>query len=155
MAEPYDSRPETLAHIARVRHLLAEVGLDLMGRAERHDASKLEDPEKSMFDEYTPALRELEYGSLEYKRALKAMGPALQHHYEHNDHHPEHHGSPGVYSMNLIQLIEMLADWKAAGERHADGGDLRRSIIQNAERFKYDDWMTNLLLRTAAYLGWI
>jgi hypothetical protein len=40
--------------------------------------------------------------------------------------------------MDLVQVIEMLADWKAATLRHADG-DLARSIEQNAERFGYGD----------------
>jgi hypothetical protein len=39
--------------------------------------------------------------------------------------------------MDLVQVIEMLADWKAATLRHADGS-LTRSIIQNADRFGYD-----------------
>lgn len=59
----------------------------------------------------------------------------------------------GFDEMCLLDLIEMLADWKAATERHADG-DLRRSIDQNAKRFGYDALMTKRLNLTAKRLGW-
>ena len=78
---------------------------------------------------------------------------ALEHHYTVNDHHPEHFHN-GIHDMDLVQLMEMLADWKAATLRHADGS-LRKSIFENATRFGYDDQMTNLLLRTADNMGWL
>lgn len=56
--------------------------------------------------------------------------------------------------MNLLQLLEMLADWKAATER-MENGDLEASINKNAERFGYDLRFKLMLLRTAAELGWI
>lgn len=33
----------------------------------------------------------------------------LDHHYQNNDHHPEHF-ELGINGMNLLQLLEMLAD---------------------------------------------
>ena len=66
------------------------------------------------FDEYTPKLKHSTYGTDEYKGFLAGMGAGLEHHYAHNRHHPEHHAG-GVHGMNLVDLIEMLADWKAAG----------------------------------------
>jgi hypothetical protein len=149
----YDSRPDTLAHIAQVRDLLDEIVGELQYRAAVHDRSKLEEPEKSMFDEFTPKLRDSTYGSDEYKGYLSAMGEALAHHYEVNRHHPEHFPS-GIDDMNLLDVIEMLCDWKAATLRHADG-DLDRSISQNAERFGYGEQYERLLRNTARDLGWI
>lgn len=128
----YDSRPDTLAHIGEVQRALDEVIRDLQGRAYNHDRSKLEEPERSVFDEFTPKLRHSTYGSDEYKRFLEGMGEGLQHHYRVNDHHPEHFEG-GIGDMSLMQLTEMLCDWLAATKRHADG-DIRRSIDQNAER---------------------
>lgn len=92
----YDSRPETYEHIRHVQRGLNQVINELLQRSEAHDASKLEDPEKATFDRVTPLLKELEYGSDEYKRCLESMGPALAHHYENNRHHPEHF--PGARS---------------------------------------------------------
>lgn len=149
----YDSRPDTHEHIGEVRARLLNVAVMLIRRAHDHDRSKLTEPELSVFNEFTPKLRDSTYGSEEYQRFLAGMGAGLQHHYAHNDHHPEHFDN-GIHDMNLIQLVEMLADWKAATLRHADG-DLGRSIRQNAERFGYGEEVEGLLYRTADYLGWL
>ncbi len=52
-----------------------------------------------------------------------------------------------IRSMNLLQVLEMLCDWKAATLRHADG-DLRRSVEINQKRFGYSDELKALLLNT-------
>jgi hypothetical protein len=149
----YDSRDDTLKHIGQVRSNLLEVTQELTRRAIEHDRSKLEEPEKSVFDEYTPKLKESTYGSDEYKSFLDEMKVALDHHYAVNDHHPEHFDG-GIGDMDLVQIIEMLADWKAATMRHADG-DLGKSIYMNSDRFGYGDEMIKLLLNTAARFGWL
>lgn len=149
----YDSRPDTWAHIHTVQGHLGTIIDRLRGRAHVHDQSKLVEPEVSVFDEYTPKLKDSKYGSPEYKAFLVGMSAGLRHHYAANSHHPEHHVE-GVHGMDLLDLIEMLADWKAATERHADG-DLAQSIALNRERFGYGDEIEGLLTRTAAALGWI
>lgn len=81
---------ETRKHQMGVSRLLMAFAQRLLVRASEHDASKLEDPERETFVEVTPKLRDLSYGSDEYKEQLKRMGPALEHHYQNNSHHPEH-----------------------------------------------------------------
>lgn len=149
----YDSRPDTWEHIHQVQTCLGRVIKHLMRRSRDHDQSKLAEPELSTFNEYTPKLRDSTYGSAEYKAFLEGMGEGLRHHYEHNSHHPEHHPS-GINGMSLLDIVEMLADWKAATLRHADG-DLRRSIEQNKERFGYGDQLEHILLNTAEEMGWL
>lgn len=151
--DAYDSRPATWTHIHTVQGFMAQVVTDLQGRAHEHDQSKLVQPELSVFDEYTPKLKDSTYGSDEYKQFLVGMGEGLRHHYEANDHHPEHFEG-GIHEMSLVQMLEMLCDWKAATTRHADG-DLERSIKQNAERFGYGDEIRDLLLNTARAFGWL
>lgn len=149
----YDSTADTEDHINTVQKYISEIVKDLLERARTHDQSKLSKPEKSVFDEFTPKLRYMTYGSIQYNQALKEMGKGLKHHYDVNDHHPEYiDGTIGW--MAIPQMLEMLADWKAATERHHDG-DLRSSIMQNAERFGYGIEMRELLIRTAAYYGWL
>lgn len=148
-----DSRPETHEHIRLVQGMLLDVAVDLLHRARDHDASKLMAPELEVFDRVSGQLRDLTYGSAEYRAALEEMGPALEHHYAANDHHPEHF-EHGIAEMNLLQVIEMLADWKAASWRHADG-DLLRSIKVNSERFLYGPELRQLLLNTARDMGWL
>lgn len=149
----YDSAPDTLAHIERVQFLLEEVGHLLRRRGEVHNASKLVDPEKAAFDEMTPRLKGSTYGSDEYKGFLTAMKPALDHHYAHNRHHPEHHAS-GIKDMTLLDVLEMLADWKAASERYVNG-DLTTSLHIYKVRFNISDEMMGFLERTAQELGFL
>lgn len=148
-----DAITETLKHIRRVQQLLGAFASDLIARAADHDASKLDSPEAEVFEEYTAKLRGTTYGSDEYKGFLAAMKPALDHHYAHNSHHPEHFPD-GILGMTLLDLVEMLADWKAATERHADG-DLAKSIELNQKRFGYSDELKRVLRNTAVATGWL
>jgi hypothetical protein len=153
MTAPYDSIPDTLAHIRRVQELLGEAILNLHARSADHDVTKLIEPEKSMFDRFTPLLRDIEYGSEDYKRVLAEMRQtALKHHYEHNSHHPEHY-EDGMRGMSLFDVLEMLVDWKAAGERHATG-DIRRSLELNQERWGLSDDLVRVLANTIDEFGW-
>ena len=53
--------------------------------------------------------------------------------------------------MTLIDIVEMLADWKAASERQLDG-NLLTSIEYNAKRFNISDQLKQILLNTADIL---
>lgn len=148
----YDSTPDTEKHIITVQDFLGVVIGLLVERSLAHDKSKLEDPEKSMYDEFTPKLKESTYGSDEYKGFLKDMGTALQHHYENNTHHPEHYPN-GINGMSLLDVIEMLADWKAAGMRHANG-NIQQSLEINRTRFGISDQLFEILQNTVKELEW-
>jgi hypothetical protein len=148
----YDSRNDTEEHIKNVRGFLSDVVGDLSARSLIHDGSKLEEPEKSMYDEFTPKLRGSTYGSDEYKGFLKDMGAALQHHYAVNSHHPEHYPN-GINGMSLLDLIEMLADWKAAGMRHSNGS-IAQSMEINRKRFGMSDQLYEIFMNTITELGW-
>jgi rubrerythrin len=194
----YDSTKDTKEHIENVKNLLQLVVGEIVARALRHDASKLLTPEKEIFDEFTPKLKDSTYGSDEYKSYLKDMGVALQHHYEHNSHHPEYYklwkcpvcntvftedDAPisavlegdkrlcprccaggtimecmlepviSINGMSLLDVIEMLADWKAAGMRHADG-DIQKSLEINKKRFDISDQMAAILENTVKEFDW-
>lgn len=142
----HESRRATRNHINDVRLFLLMVVSDLERRMNEHDQSKLNSPEVELFDEYTPKLKGCTFGSAEYHSYLKAMKPALDHHYAANSHHPEHYPA-GIRGMSLIDMIEMLCDWLAATRRHADG-DIRRSIDINQKRFGYSDELRAILLNT-------
>ncbi|WP_157253149.1 DUF5662 family protein [Nonomuraea typhae] len=150
----YDSTADTLKHSLRVGALMGEAIKELVDRSVRHDLSKTEPPELEIFNEFTPRLKSSTYGSDEYKGFLEAMGPALQHHYQANRHHPERFGERGINGMTLVDLIEMLADWKAATERH-DDGDLAKSLQLQKERFGISDQLAEILRNTAEHFGWV
>lgn len=146
----YDSAKDTQAHIERVRLYLWEFTHALEQRGRDHDLSKLESPEKEAFDEVTPKLRGLTYGSEEYKANIAKLGEALKHHYAVNSHHPEHYAN-GIGGMTLLDLVEMFCDWEAATERHADG-NLERSIEINRERFKMSDQLAAIFQNTRVWI---
>ncbi len=148
----YDSTQDTTDHIKQVRSFLNEIMANLEARKQLHDYSKLEEPEKSMYDEFTPKLRAMTYGSDEYKQSLKEMGKGLEHHYILNSHHPEHYTN-GINGMSLLDVLEMLADWKAAGMRHADG-DIQASLETNKKRFGISDQLAQILQNTVRELEW-
>lgn len=148
----YDSKTDTLLHIKRVAQLLTEASAELIRRANVHDNSKLNSPEKEFFDEYTPKLAGSTYGSDEYKEFLKQLKVGLDHHYANNSHHPEHYEN-GVNGFDLFDLIEMFFDWKAATERHNDG-NIYKSIGINKDRFKINEQICDIFTNTAERLGY-
>jgi hypothetical protein len=143
---------ETMEHIHKVMSLLTQIIVQLLRRANDHDRSKLISPEAEIFLKYTEKLATSTYGSPEYKQFLEEMKPALDHHYANNRHHPEHY-QDGVDDMTLIDLVEMLSDWKAATMRHNDGNILK-SIDINSKRFNIDAQLAKILNNTVSYLGW-
>lgn len=137
---------QTRKHIQRVGQLLHNVIKMLLDRIERHDQSKLESPEVELFAEYTEKLEACTYDSPEYKQFLTEMKPALAHHYAHNRHHPEYFAG-GLCDMTLLDLVEMICDWKAATERHADG-NIAWSLSRNRTRFEIGPQLQRILENT-------
>ena len=148
----YDSTVDTKEHQHNVAGFLYEIMGALGSRASGHDKSKLSSPEKDCFDEVTPKLKGLTYGSEEYRSTLREMDEALKHHYSVNRHHPEHFAE-GINGMNLIDLIEMFCDWKAATLRHEDG-DMQRSIDINSDRFHLPEKLVSMFKNTVNDFGW-
>ena len=150
----YDSTKDTLKHIKRVGFYIKNCIKELSRRIKCHDQDKIHNCiEKALFDEFTPKLKDSTYASDEYKSFLAGLKPALDAHYANNRHHPEHFTN-GINGMNLIDVLEMICDWKAASERHADG-DILKSIEINQKRFGYSDDLKNILINTAIFLKWI
>jgi len=147
-----DSTEATLKHKKRVEELLTIASEELITRGKNHDNSKLQSPEKELFDEYTPKLGGVIYGSDQYNEFLTSLKPALDHHYENNNHHPEHYKN-GINDMDLFDLMELFFDWKASGERHREG-NIYKSIDLCKNRFGISDQLENILKNTARNKGW-
>ncbi len=146
MEKRLTAKEQTKQHIIEVHNILEIFITELKVRQVMHDASKLKSPEVEVFDIYTEKLKGTTYGSEEYKKYLKEMKPALDHHYANNRHHPEHF-IEGVNGMDLFDLCEMISDWSAATKRHADG-DLYKSLEINKERFLLSNQLYSILYNT-------
>lgn len=145
------SKKDTKEHIAQVGVLLEKMRDELSQRQVDHDVSKLEEPELSAYATYVPQLKGLEYGSPEYKAVLAKMKPAVQHHYAANRHHPEFFKN-GIDGMNLIDVLEMMADWKAAAIRSGAPEKFNENFEKNIERFKISPQLAHVLRNTLEVL---
>jgi len=143
----------TATHIRRVGELVTDCTANLNKRAVVHDASKWSEEEWPAFEKATPKLADLEYGSEEYKQSLQDIRPAIDHRQQNNTHHPEFYPN-GIEGMTLLDLVEMICDWKAAGERHTTGS-IVKSLEHNRDRFGISDQLYAILMNTAKELGWV
>lgn len=50
--------------------------------------------------------------------------------------------------MNLVDIVEMICDWKASSMRQHDG-NLLKSIEANAKRFGYSGQLKQIFINTA------
>lgn len=140
------SNLETLKHVHKVREYLYKLILQLDKRAQEHDKSKFESPEQEIFGANYRDLAKTEYGTPEYVALLERVKPAITHHYAKNRHHPEHFSS-GINEMDLIDVLEMLADWGAATERNKNG-NIHKSIESNTKRFDISPQLSQILTNT-------
>jgi hypothetical protein len=142
----YDSRADTLAHIHRVRDYIDVFVAELLTRGRVHDASRLDEPEKSTYDQINPLLTGVAYGSPEYEAIVEQASPALEHHYRRNSHHPEHYPA-GVAGMDLFDLVEMVCDWIASAEREPDDGV---KLAYNVRLFAIEPQLASVIANTLA-----
>lgn len=153
----YDSTADTLDHIEKVRARLDVMISELQARAAVHDASKLHSPEKEAYDGLTQDMKAstAPSGSEDYRAIIRTSQPAVDHHVTTNRHHPEFFGDEGITGMTLIDLVEMLSDWKAASLR-GDGtdADLAKYLPRNVERSKIGEQLAAILENTRKELGW-
>ena len=147
------SEQDTREHIEKVRDNINDALHNLTQRAVVHDATKLVEPELSGYQGLSEALQGLTYGTPEHRAAFALFKEIVKHHYAHNSHHPEYWPN-GVADMSLLDIIEMLCDWKAANDRSK--GDFKHSLEVSIARFHFDDdRIGGILTNTAKELGWL
>lgn len=139
----YDCTKDVMTHIGRVQKFMRDFSTQIIDRSKWHDMSKLGEPEKTVFDIWTPRLKELEFGSAEYNAAIAIMGAGLKHHYQNNRHHPEHYEN-GVNGMTLVDIIEMVSDWMAA----AQAKNTHIDLAYLAKRFNLSDQLVEIIANT-------
>jgi hypothetical protein len=143
----YDSTKDALLHIKKIQHIFANVVIpELSKRAETHDKSKLESPEKETYDKYIPMLQKVKYGTPEYNSIKDEMAEGgVGHHYSVNRHHPEHFEN-GIKDMTLFDIMEMFFDWYAASLR--SDSDFEKGIDMNRNRYGISDDLYQVFINT-------
>lgn len=146
-APPVQTTPnDMLEHAKEVLNRITIIAGELAVRGVNHDRSKFDPEEYSSFVGQTVKLKDFVYGSDEYRAELEKIRPAINHHYQHNRHHPKHFVN-GIRGMNLVDIIEMFCDWHASILRQKDG-DIRKSIEIGQKRFKFSDDLKQIFLNT-------
>ena len=138
----------TEAHIDKIKSFLTDFIQRLTYRADVHDASKFSEEEMvplQKMQELTDREGQVPYDSAKYKERLKILKPMLDHHYANNSHHPEHYEN-GVDGMDLLDVVEMFMDWKAASER---GEESAMNITAATKRYKVSPQLESIFRNTA------
>ena len=150
---------DTRKHQQAVAELLISFAKKLLDRATKHDASKLEEPERSHYigPVYDLNTEEAPFGSERYKELCKQMGVGWDHHKFANDHHIEFFIPYSVQTLNdpfqaldLFALIEMLADWIAASKRRNNNPWDALKYMQ--EKHPVDDQLAAIIRNTLAMM---
>jgi hypothetical protein len=137
---------ETLKHVNEVRQNIWKLITELDRRSQVHDASKFEEPERSILAANQHLLAVTPYNTPEYDEMRLKVQHALDHHYSKNTHHPEHWPA-GIEDMDLLDLVEMLADW-AASTRRNKNGNIHKSIDANQTRFNISPQLSKIFTNT-------
>ena len=137
---------DTLNHIRDVKKVLSDFSRELDRRGKWHDYSKFSDEEQKVFSNVLDGKKTAKYGTPEYEEIKRKLAPALEHHYKENRHHPEHFAN-GISGRTVIDLMERLADWKAATKRHEDD-KIENSIEINSKKYNIDNQLKQVLVNT-------
>lgn len=114
-------------------------------RAREHDRSKLQFEEFEGFAQINKVARNHAYGTPEYDKSMeeaKEPGGCIHIHFGRNAHHPEFHNREA--SMGLLDIMEMVMDWKAASMTYGTN-TLAESLPKQLERFNFSDWQVEVI----------
>lgn len=135
-------------HRDRVSFYIDRVIRELMDRSLVHDDSKFGKEEFPVFAKAIHKFKNHPFGSAGYAKAKESILPGTEHHFKMNRHHPEHFPN-GINDMNLIDLLEMLCDWKAATLNHKEApGDIHKSIQFGIDKYKISPQLAKVLYNT-------
>ena len=132
-------------HIASVQLNLEKIILETLERYKKHDQSKLQEPEISLWEKMDQEKR-YPYGTKEYFDKMERNKEVFDLHYKANSHHPEHFQN-GISDMDLVDLTEMLCDWFAY-KQNVSYKEASELIDKQAKRFNMSEDITNVLKNT-------
>lgn len=148
----FDTLMEMLRHTKEVFARLEAIASDLRRRGILHDLTKFDELEFTTFCSTREKFKKADYGSEEYAECTRLAKPAVDHHYKNNRHHTGYH-EKGILGMNLLDILEMVADWKAASKR-SPNLTFKDSLPKAFEKYKIPEAIQEVILNTIDYLGW-
>jgi len=148
-----DTLAEILQHRAYVKANLDQIRAELEQLGDLHDLSKLDEEEFDAFCSTREDFKRANYGDALYKKCTERIKSAVERHYKLNRHHTGYHEN-GFADMDLIDILEMLADWKAASRR-SPLLSFEDSLPKAFEMHNIPENMQKHILATLKRLGWI
>ena len=148
-----DTVEHILKHRESVRNKLKFLASEIVRRAEKHDESKLMQPELNWLIQMDKEPR-YQYGTPEYFDKMKKWQKFFKHHYAENRHHPDHFQN-GVYDMNIVDICEYISDIISYyDEMHVD--DALKTLEAQKERFGFNEQLYQILKNTLfEYFTWV
>lgn len=130
-----------------VLQYLVPIIQELIKRAETHDNSKFSEEEFRGLLSVLDEVRAHPFGTPEYDEMRKKHEKLFYTHYKKNRHHPEFHPN-GIEDMDLVDLLELVVDWKAASLRN-ENPSVENSIKIGAEKYNIPPILMKVLMNTA------
>lgn len=137
-------------HIMMQQNFTNEIIERIKYDSDHHDESKTKNPEFMFYCKLNKALTLVKYESKEYKEIIN--DPHVAMHKESNSHHPEFYGDDGINGMTLVDIVNMLSDWKSASM--TSDTPLIEGMKKNKEKFEISDQLYQILVNTVELLGW-
>lgn len=125
---------------------MAKFSGELLYRSSIHDLSKFSDDEFDVNAANVQDFGKFPFNSPQELELRERLAPAQKLHKKRNRHHPEHF-EDGVDGMNLIDVLEMLVDWKASSSRYP-GDSMRKSLNVCVERYNFSPQLVKILENT-------
>jgi len=143
---------DTIIHVDEVRENLQDCIHDLTKRSIVHDRTKFQEPEFSVFCSTRQEFKKANYGTPEYEAVTEKAKVGVQHHHANNRHHTAYH-KDGIHDMNLLDILEMISDWKAASRRSPDLTFIE-SLPKAFDRYDIPPALRQVITNTIKYLEW-
>jgi hypothetical protein len=139
-------------HKSKVKRLVDTIIADLSLRGIVHDNSKFDKDELLLNIKYGKKSMACKFGSKKYLYYREKSKRASESHYKKkkNRHHPEHF-KDGINGMTLVDIMEMVLDWRAATENHRVPTSLNVSIEMARKKYSIDDQLVKIIYNTAKY----
>jgi hypothetical protein len=141
-----------LEHRDRLSKIMARFITNLVNRSAIHDDSKLSAHELGPYASVIDEFGKYKFGTPEYGAIRETIQGSVDHHYAHNRHHPEHFEN-GINDMNLIDILEMIADWKSATQNTGGNGDIMKSIEILSKKYGIAPQLVHILVNTVNDFG--
>jgi len=145
---------DLILHSSEVSENLEVFSSELRKRGLAHDRTKFQSFEFDRFLSGWEDFKKTDYGTEKYNESPDKVTEAREHHHENNRHHVGFYEN-GVEGMNLIDVLEMLSDWKAAARR-SPNLNLEQTLDKAFDLYGIkDEQLRKVILNTFKYLGWV